>query len=381
MPFRKLWGHCTLSVTATLLIPPLLRAQQGYPFWCMSEPGGPVVYFSQAFNAGVSATSQTISNEFLEYLKGRYAYSNNSNYPTSCAAALSLSQAEASRRDWESKTQQQGRQFVEVEWSYAPDSTAAAPPVQHHGPAPITEPADQGWCFTDGLGGTLYVAGPFQGKAPIAIYEWNRGWSRFLAGKYSFSGKGGCYLGWRKQALRLIAAREQGARAGNQKIVETGWVFEPAGSQPTKPVEDEDREPTRPKNTGAGTPAPSSEVRARAAQERKESMTLCNRDRMVAAALDCTALAQQIFNYRITHPTEQPRVPLADFFANDKLDCSKCANAGRLRMWARMRAQSQNLGSAAAKCVGNQFVEKFSPNPYPNRVQTAYDSAVTACRQ
>jgi hypothetical protein len=104
--------------------------------YCSSAPDQPAVYFSDFFvtKAGGSTTTahnaaqlgpdvMKMQNDFLAYLKQKYAYKSNSNYPTGCpsfgAGAAGLSLAQASKKNLKSQYTQAQKKIVETGWKYA----------------------------------------------------------------------------------------------------------------------------------------------------------------------------------------------------------------------------------------------------------------------
>ena len=96
----------------------------------MTEASGSMVYFSPIYdtklNQPLTFSSNVIASEFVEYLKGRYDYNAPGNFPAGCPIFRSMSQAEASRRDFEARARQANKQVVEVDWRYVVDEDKAA---------------------------------------------------------------------------------------------------------------------------------------------------------------------------------------------------------------------------------------------------------------
>jgi len=105
-------------------------------FYCSSEPSGPVVYFSDFFvtDSGARVTTQhnappgqdpsiKIQDEFFAYLKHKYSFKSNSNYPTGCPSfgggASGLTLAKDSKKNLISQYTQAGKKIVETGWKYA----------------------------------------------------------------------------------------------------------------------------------------------------------------------------------------------------------------------------------------------------------------------
>jgi hypothetical protein len=107
-------------------------------FYCSSEPGQPVVYFTDFFVAESGRSTTTahnqnqsvpepvikMQNDFLAFLKRKYAFKSNSNYPTGCPSfgngAAGLSLAQASKKSLESRYAQAKNKIVETGWKYKP---------------------------------------------------------------------------------------------------------------------------------------------------------------------------------------------------------------------------------------------------------------------
>ena len=390
---RLLW-HQVFQLASLAIVPGALSAQATIRSWCYSDLEGPVVYFTQAFDTGVPSSAlstistQRIASEYLEYLKGRYNYKTNSNYPIGCPVVRSPRSDDSLRRELTSRAEGAGKRVIELEWDFQPDpaapaEAAAVAAAGHGGVRTPTPRADHGWCFSPGAGATVYAAGPFQAKGPIAMYEWNRGFGRFLAAKYSFQGGASCYVGGIAQAERWMTAYRQGARAEGRTIVETGWeydVAQEANNQPVRPADPDDNPaPARPAPAAAASA--STQLRQFATKEGLEARAYCRKDVMLAGALDCYRVQRAVYAYRVSHAGAGTPEPLPVLFSGDKLDCTACLDDNRMTMWARMQAQGHSLRPEIAKCVGHRFAVDFRTKPYPNRVKETYDAALAACKR
>ena len=108
-------------------------------------------------------------------------------------------------------------------------------------------------------------------------------------------------------------------------------------------------------------------------------MQLCNNDRIVSGAFDCSMVSRAVYNYRIAHwGADATPEPVAELFTGDKLDCSACLKPFA-SAWAASRAPSQGFALAPAQCVGKRFVELLKAKPYLNRVKEFLDAAMKAC--
>lgn len=65
-----------------------------------------------------------MQNNFLAYLKQKYAFKSNSNYPTGCpsfgAGAAGLSLAQSSKKNLQSQYKEAKKKIVETGWKYKP---------------------------------------------------------------------------------------------------------------------------------------------------------------------------------------------------------------------------------------------------------------------
>jgi hypothetical protein len=375
----RCFRHAVVLVAPLAMAPGVVSAQTTLRVFCYSDYSGQgsVVYMTQIFDTGLSTrveggvSTQPIANEYLEYLKGRADYKGSSNYPTGCSPETARAQIKA-------QAEQGGKQVVELEWNYGHDPATAGVGPQ----GKPTDSKDYGWCFSPGTSGTVYAAGPFQVKGRVAEYDWNRAFGKFLADKYGLKAEASCAVGttlaW---AERRVKIHVQGARDGNRKVVETGWDWgSPAPSSAPAVKPDDDPEPAAPPPP---PPPPSASARDFATKEVPEVMALCNNDKLISGAFDCSMVSRVVYNYRLANwsATATPE-PLAQLFAGDKLDCTTCIKQFA-EAWAVSRAQSTGyvLPPAPAQCVGTRFVEGIKAKPYPNRVKEVFDAAVAACKR
>lgn len=386
--------HAPLEFSRRVILASLLAAGivhplhgQGAPTaggYCFSDALEPVVYFSAVFdtklNPNVTNDAFPIVREFHAYLKARYGFTTNSNYPISCGVSNSVAMAEADRGRTEDRMRREQRKVVEVDWKYLPDETAAAASFNRSGGDPRYPPprpqADHGFCVAGPLEGPLYVSDTFDAVAPVSIAQWNIAFLRFLGGKYGYKGNIQCENGSLHESQRVLKAATDGARAASRNIVETGWKYDAAASAVPAPRVEEDREPPRP---APGASAASTDARKLAGKEAPAVLTYCQHDRLLSVVFDCLRVQQTVIAYRIAHAADTPE-PLAALFTGDKLDCTKCLDNYKQAAWAKRQALAQRMKAPVATCVSREFTAKLKARPYPNRVQEHYDAAVAACK-
>ncbi len=340
---------------------------------CWSDLNAPVIYVSQVFDTGLGRPDQgvdvfsPIAGEFLQYLKGRYDYKSTANYKTQCSGTLSQGQTstQRSRVMTEFGT---GKRVVELEWDFSPDTAVVTPGV--------TQAQDRGYCVTPGTAGTVYMAGLFDLKGRMSSFDWNRGFSQFLAGKYGFKGEASCDIGiQRARGQRWYSAHRQGALAGNRKVVDTGWELGTAApsSQAAQPNAPSEARPAAPAAT------PSQEARAFAAKEAPETLAYCQNDRALYRGLDCYKVQRLVYNYRIEHAADGAPEPLATLL--EKLDCSSCVDIVRTPAWAKQQAHGSGNQPAVSECVGQRIIAAFLAKPYVPRLMDAYNATLAACKR
>jgi hypothetical protein len=342
---------------------------------CWSNLNAPVIYFSQIFDTGLGRPDQgedmfsPIANEFHQYLKGRYDYNTSASAGAQCVGQLSAAQTSAHK----SRVLAQfgsGKRVEELEWQWSRDTSEV--------PRGVTIPLDGGYCTTSGSTGTVYVAGPFDLKGRMATYDWNRGFSAFVASKYGFKGEANCAIGMpRFRALRHYSFHVQGARAGNKKVVETGWELGAAVASNPAAKPNEDKEPAR---QPAAAPTPSQNARDVATKDGQEALTTCNQDRATNWAFDCYKVQRLVYNYRIEHAADAAAEPLATLLS-DKLDCSSCVDNTRTPAWAKQQAHGSGNQPAVSECVGQRIVATFLKKPHVTRLMEAYNATLAACKR
>lgn len=340
---------------------------------CWSNLNAPVIYFSQVFDTGLGRPDQgedmfsPISNAFHQYLKGRYDYNTSASAGAQCVGQLSAAQTIAHKNRVLAQFGT-GKQVVELEWAFSPDTSSAR----------STAAQDGGYCTTTGSTGTVYVAGPFDLKGRMATYDWNRAFSQFLTSKYGFKGEVNCAIGMpRFRALRHYSFYVQGARDGNKKVVETGWDWSSAVASSPAAKPNEDKEPARP---AAPAATPSQQARDVATKDGQEALTTCNQDRATNWAFDCYKVQRLVYNYRIEHAADAGSEPLA-MLLSDKLDCSSCVDDTRTPAWAKQQAHGAGNKPAVSECVGQRIVAAFKAKPYVSRLKEVYDATLAACKR
>ncbi len=341
---------------------------------CWSEFNGPVIYVTQVFDTqmgrpdkGVDVFSP-ISNEFHQYLKGRYDYKADAARAAHCAGLLSQAQSSAQRSQVITQYGT-GKRVVELEWDFSPDTAVVTPGV--------SQAQDRGYCVTPGTAGTVYMAGPFDLKGRMASFDWNRGFSQFLAAKYAFKGEASCDIGiQRARAQRWFSAHRQGALAGNRKVVDTGWELGAAAAPSSQAAQ-----PNAPNEARPAAPAatPSQEARAFATKEAPETMAYCQNDRALYRGLDCQKVQRLVYNYRIEHAADGTPEPLTTLL--EKLDCSSCVDNMRTPAWAKQQAHGSGNVPAVSECVGQRIMAAFLAKPYVNRLMEAYNATLAACKR
>lgn len=351
---------------------------------CLSDPGGAVVYITPVFdtrlNPKVPIETGSIAREFHEYLKGRYSYDHRGNSPVMCMVGASTAAVEANKARLNAQIPTTGKE-VQVDWKYQPDTAwvTASFAFQRteggYGSGPATQPTDYGYCISQPADGTVYLSAVFEAKPPQNLALWQIAFNKSLGGKHGDALR--CSNGTLDQARRLLKARADGARAADRKVVDTGWKYgDPAAANAPAAKADPDPEPAAPPPP---PPPPSAQARTFATNEMSEVMALCNNDRMISGAFDCSLVSRAVYNHRLAHwSADATPEPLAQLFAGDKLDCTTCLKQFA-SMWAASRAQSAGYPLAPAQCVGNRFADILKAKPYLNRVKEAFDAAMKAC--
>lgn len=357
------------------------------PGYCMSESGGSV-YFSSIYdlklNQPVRISTNVIAREFVEYLKGRYDVNPQGNYPASCPVLKTLNEAEASKRDSESKARQANKQVVQVDWTYVVDPEYVAASYSHMGEdvvavAQAKRKPTHTYCLSDSAQGTLYTAGPVDTGMAVNMSLWYRGFDQHLKQKYSFRGQVYCNMGSPQEVGRLVEARVGGARAAGKKIVDTGWKFDTsavATNNPRPAQRDDDPEPVhRP-----APPNPSRQQSDEAMKEAPSAIAFCEKDPALAAVFNCrNCFPRVVYNYRMAHLNE-PVEPLASLMAANKLNCAECIDNVRVGFWVQNHAAADKLSPQATNCVTQNVIVTLYKTPQAKRLNEFYKQAVAACK-
>jgi len=362
---------------------------QGQTFYvlCASETSSSIVYFTPLFTARfnplVALDTQPMANEFNEYLKGRYDYKTNSNYPGGCPLFETQALASSAKQKMESEVRQRNGQIVEAPWNYMQEAIQPGNTGQHTTRPSLSPQPDHIFCESQMSQPTLYYSSPQNATAPVSISLWNRSFSQYLSQKYSFKGQVNCYMATLERAQRLLNSNKDGARAGNKRVVETDWQYDAdvaTNQAPVRPDVDEDREPA--KNLQLAKPI-NLQARDVAIKERPTALAFCVKDRMMNGPFDCGCLAGLIGHFRIDHPADTlgaNPTPLATLFEGDQFNCASCITGFRAKIWAESQARIAHLQQPAAKCAAEKFFPLLQAKPYPAHVKELVDDAINACR-
>lgn len=358
--------------------------------YCASDLNGPIVYFSNIFDANLKArtqiSTQPLAFAFRNYLVEEFDFKANSHYPARCSVFETLSQAEANKRQLVSQAQQARKQVVEVIWN--PGPLAEVPQGDGASVGPSGETPTHTVCAV-GHDRTMYFSAVFDTAGPYPKPAWSDGFNEFLRNKYGFEAQvdASCTtMSTVREAEQLLKDRVGGVRARNNKAVETGWKFGSSSTASARPgprprptpKDDDDPEPVAPLRPPAK--AAPADIRQFATTEVPAALAYCQNDRMISGAFDCYCIQRAVYNYRMEHASEPgPPEPLADLFAKDKLNCSNCI-AQFVTMWATSRAQSQSLTRPVAECVAKRFETALRAKPYPRHVKELFNGAIAACK-
>ena len=366
---------------ASLTVQPAFAQDTVLKSYCASDTGQPVVYFSQVFDTGLHKygfhDDRPLANEFNEYLKGRFDFKGNEDHPVGCPLFDSVSQGEASKRDFQNQMRQANKQLVEVKWGYTPNEVeialSAAPRTEKEANGPPRPRPTHTWCLSDTYQGAVYSTGPFDTDQNWA--QWYQGFNRFLKEKYSFPGRVECKVTTLSDARRLMNARIEGARAAGRKVVDTGWRYDPNAAAVQKATpRDDDPEPA-PRRPAA--PSASQDARAAATKEIPDSQAYCHKDPVVSAFFNCQYFSRSVYNYRIAHPGDAQSI--ASLVAGEKLNLSECIDNMRVMFWVRDRAAAQKLSPQVTNCAVQNVIAAFYKKPQASHLQEFYKAAVAAC--
>ena len=356
--------------------------------YCLSDPGGSPVYFSNVIDFGTSGLidANPIANEFAEYLRGRFETRTSGPFGAQCAAsAYNRQQGITMRRDYENQLRQSNKQIIEVDWSWVIDpAVVASAGFQHRMPRPVEQgPVDNSFCFSESYAGTLYVAGPAQTGSSVSMGNFNIGFTQYLKQRYSFQGKVNCNMGTHPTAARLVAAHIQGARAANKNVVETDWHFDSNVSSVTQ-QQDEDREPAqnRPLVVPQVSQTELQQARAEATTERPVSRNFCQKDPVLSKIFSCPEFAQAVFVYRVAHRADAgAKEPVESLVEDPKFPCQGCVNGVQVMTWVRRRMLDEKLNPSSQNCIVSTLTKTLNGNTSQVRshLENFYKSAVTAC--
>ena len=363
---------------------------QGFktPGYCVSEPGGPIVYFSAFFdtklNLPVRFSTNVVAREFVEYLKGRYDYNPTSNHPSSCIILRNISEAETSKRDLEAQMRQANKQIVQVDWKYVVDEDLVAASYSHQGEdiAAVVQhkrKPNHTYCLSDSAQGTLYTTGPVDTGTGPNMSLWHRGFDQLLKEKYSFKGRIDCNMGTLSDVQRMVNARIAGARAAGKKVVETGWKYDPAAAATTnlRPAQrDDDPEPVQ----RPAAPNPSRQASDNAAKEIPDSVAFCKKDPSLSTVFNCDRFGRVVYNYRMAHLNEKPE-PVASLVAANKLNCAECIDNTRVSLWVQNHGTADKLDQRVINCVSQNVIVTLYKKPEANHLKDFYKEAVATCKK
>jgi hypothetical protein len=353
----------------------------------MSEYGGSV-YFSPIYdlklNQPVKFSSHVVAQEFVEYLKGRYDFSPQGNYPANCPVFGRLGDADASRRDFQAKARQANKQVIEVDWKYVVDEELVTASYSNMGEDVVA--VVQGkrkktytYCISDAAQGTLYTAGPVDTGQAVNLSLWYRGFDQHLRQKYGFKGQVFCNIGSAIDDKRLMDARIAGVRAAGKKVVDTGWKYDAsavATNNPRPPQRDDDPEPVQ----RPVTPNPSRQASDEAMKEAPSAVAFCEKDPSLSTVFNCrNCFHRVVYNYRMAHLNEPPE-PLASLMAANKLNCAECIDNTRVSLWVQNHATADNLSTKTTNCVTENVIVTLYKTPQAKRLNEFYKQAVAACR-
>lgn len=388
--FKSILGFCI--IVSTLFISPAGETSgvvQNFirPGYCMQEGNGSTVYFSAIYDIKLPPparfSTNIIGREFIEYLKGRYDLNPTTGFPASCPLFGRISDAEASKSQFEAQARGANKQVVQTNWSYVidPDFIAAAYTNAEDPMAVVAakRKPTHTYCMSDSAQGTLYTTGPVETGQAVNLSFWYRGFDQMLRQKYGFKGQVHCNVGPSVELTRLMAARAAGAREAGKKIVNTGWKYDAsamATSNPTPAQRDNDPEPVQ----RPAPPNPSREASDIAIKEMPESVAYCKKDATFLLVFNCDSFGRVVYNYRMAHLGEAPET-VASLMAAKKLNCAECIDNTRLSLWVEKRAAADNLSPQATNCVSQNVIVTLYKTPEANRLTEFYKQAVATCNK
>ena len=357
--------------------------------WCASGVDQSV-YITQIFNTGasidVSIDSNSIQNEYSEYLKGRFDFKNDASSLT-CPAFPNMALAQSSKRDYEMQMRQGNNKIVELEWNYRPDPGLVSIPRRPGTARPTGLPrgqADHTFCISASYQNTVYFTGPVATGQSVALSSWVNGFTQFLKGKYSFQGRVYCNMGITEIAGRLVNAHLDGARAGGRRVVETDWKYDASQVTSTSSLRPADQEEDRPAAQRPAAQPPNLQARDAVLKEGPQALSHCVHDRLMASAFDCDCLRRQISTYRLNHVSDTlsaSPTPLEELFKGEKFDCKSCIQVEwKFKMAVRGFARSPGEPQAMGDCTIEKFHNLLEAKPYPSQSRELLNQAKSACR-
>jgi hypothetical protein len=337
------------------------------------------LYISQPFDSGVSQTQRLVdgtteTNEFQEYLTGRYDGVNPDAISASgCHFVASAAEAESRKRAVVAQLQRPGTSIVDVNWKYAPAAS---------GPGRSDALSGKVLCVSTNERGTVYFSNVDAPSASVQSSEsnWERQFTQFLTQRYSFKGRIYCNL----DSDRRLNARMQGAREGENKVVDAGWKVGASasvapGRSNTTAEADDDR--PRPQKSPTAQPA-SLQARNVAIKEVPAASAACEGNRMMAGEFDCHCVQGRIYDFRISHPEDtvsSTPQPIARLLTGNEVAYGTCVTEWKVKMWAKSEAMSHRLNPTAAECAANKLVALLHEKAAPSRASEVFDEALHAC--
>ncbi|HKR58295.1 MAG TPA: hypothetical protein VJS64_01075, partial [Pyrinomonadaceae bacterium] len=359
----------TLFAFIFLQRPTTTAAQGTVWIYCASDTGQNIVYFSPVFDSKLplhtTIDTLPIGNEFTEYLIGRFDYKRGAGCPGGYRQGM-----EDSRRTLESQARQANKQVVEVEWTYTPNPVEISrhQVTGHEANVQGTGlPRTHTFCLSDSDHGTFYATGPIEAGGDMTYAQWNTGFNRFLAAKFSFKGNARCSVVTLDNARRLMKARTEGALAAGRKVVDTGWKYDPAAVVVKQAPKDDDPEPT-PKRPAP--PSSSQQTRDAAVKELPDSKAYCEKDPLMSAVYNCEWFARNVSNYRNEHPGDN--TPIVSLVSEAKMELASAIDSVRVSLWVSKRGNAQHLDNKVINCVTQSVIVTLYKTPQANQLLTFY---------
>ncbi|HEV2830177.1 MAG TPA: hypothetical protein VGW76_21435 [Pyrinomonadaceae bacterium] len=364
--------------------------------YCSSELDGHAVYISKIFDVvsptrvGGGISTGPLNFAFKNYLIEEYDFKSNAHYSAGCAVFLTLSLAEANRRQIISQAQQANKQIVEIKWN--PGLIVAVDRGDSFDIGPRELPPSHTICAI-GYQNTTYFSAVFDTIGSRVDPAWDNAFNNFLKKNYGAEGLANCTsMNTMREAARLLKDRVYGLRVNNHKAVETGWKYgaplplavgtgTPMPNRPPKVVDDVEPPPVpvqRP--TPAPPPAPASaptqSTQDFATKEGPQVLAYCQNDRLLSKIFDCYRVQRSVYNYRMEHGTSEP---LASLFKQEKVNLAEAIGTG-LGQWVRDRASAQGLDNRVTNCIEQKFNVSFYEKPYVSKMNEIYAASVAACK-